>query len=128
MIAKRHKKRKSYQKILLSLFSIIFISGVVGFLFYSSWKTYQQRRELDLRAESLKSEIEALQEKKNELEIMSLQFGKEEYLEKVAREQFNLQKPGEQVVTILPPEEEEKEEKPEEKKSFWQGILDKLGF
>jgi len=128
MITKRHKKGKPYQTILFSLFSAILIFGVIGFLIYSNLKTYQQRRELNLRIESLKAEISALQEKKQELEASASKLGEEEYLEKVAREQLNLQKPGEEVVTILSPEEEEKEKEQEEKKSFWQKILEKLSF
>ena len=127
MITKKHKKGKSYQTILFSLFSAILILGVIGFLVYSNWKTHQQRRELSLRIESLKAEIGVMEKKKQELETSSLQLGEEEYLEKVAREQLNLQKPGEEVVTILSPEEE-KEEEPKEEKSFWQKILEKLSF
>ena len=128
MITKRRKKGKPYQIALFSLFFIVLIFILVGFFFYSNWKTYQQRRGLNLRIESLKKDISALQEKKKELEASASQFSQEEYLEKVAREQLNLQKSGEQVVTVLPSEEEKKGEEPKEEKSFWQKVLDRIGF
>lgn len=127
MITKKLRRGKPYQAILISLFFAILILGVIGFLIFSNWKTYQQRKELSLRINSLKAEVSALEKKKQELEASASQLSEEEYLEKVAREQLNLQKPGEEVVTILSPEEEKKEE-PKEEKSLWQKILEKLSF
>lgn len=68
-----------------------------------------------------------MSKKKQELEALASQLGREEYLEKVAREQLNLQKSDEKVVTILSPKEKESEET-QKKKSFWQKILEKLSF
>ena len=127
MITKKTKRWKPYKTILFSLLSAVVILGVISFLIFYNWKTYQQRKDLSLRIGSLRGEISSLEKKKQELEVSALQLNEEEYLEKVAREQLNLQKPGEEVVTILSPKEEEKEEIKEEK-SFWQKILDKLGF
>lgn len=127
MITKKTKRRKSYPAILFSFFSVIFVFGIVGFLIFSNWKTNQQRKEFNLRIEFLKQEISVLSEKKQELETLASQLGREEYLEKVAREQLNLQKSDEKVVAILSPEEEEDKEI-QKTKSFWQRILEKISF
>ncbi|HDZ54365.1 MAG TPA: hypothetical protein ENI19_01655 [Candidatus Nealsonbacteria bacterium] len=127
MITKKTKRRKSYPAILFSFFSVIFVFGIVGFLIFSNWKTNQQRKEFNLRIEFLQQEISVLSEKKQELEALASQLGREEYLEKVAREQLNLQKSDEKVVAILSPEEEENKET-QKKKSFWQRILEKISF
>lgn len=124
MITKKSTKKKPYQTILLSLFSALLIFWVIGFLIFSNWKTNQRRKELTLRIEALNAEIDTLEKKKQELEASASQLGEEEYLEKVAREQLNLQKPGEEVVAILSPEGEEKKEETKEEKSLWQKILD----
>lgn len=127
MITKKTGRRKSYPAILFSFFSVIFVFGIVGFLIFSNWNTNQQRKEFSLRIEFLKQEISILSKKKQELEALASQLGREEYLEKVAREQLNLQKSDEKVVTILSPKEKESEET-QKKKSFWQKILEKLSF
>lgn len=127
MITKKTKRRKSYPAILFSFFSVIFVFGIVGFLIFSNWKTNQQRKEFNLRIEFLQQEISVLSEKKQELETLASQLGREEYLEKVAREQLNLQKSDEKVVAILSPEEEEDKEI-QKTKSFWQRILEKISF
>lgn len=114
--------------ILFSLISAIFIFGVIGFLIFYNWETNQKRAELTERIESLKAEIEFLEEKKQELETLTTESERESYLEEVAREQLNLKKPGEEVVAVLSPEEEEGKEGGQEEKSFWQRILEKIGF
>ncbi len=62
-------------------------------------------------------EIQALEEKREALQARVSQSGEEGYLEKEARESFNLKKPGEEVVKILPLEE--KKEKSGEEKQWW---------
>jgi len=128
MITKRKKRAKTWQMILFSLISAIFIFGVIGFLIFYNWETNQKRAELTERIESLKAEIEFLEEKKQELETLTTESERESYLEEVAREQLNLKKPGEEVVAVLSPEEEEGKEGGQEEKSFWQRILEKIGF
>lgn len=126
MITKRKKRSKAWQAILFSLISAIFIFGVIGFLIFYNWQISQRRTGLTERIEGLKAEIEFLEKRKKELEASASKAGQESHLEEVAREQLNLKKPGEEVVTILAPEQEEKEAL--EEKNFWQRILEKIGF
>ena len=128
MIPKKQKNKKSFQGIIISLAIVAVILSAVGFLLYSNWKTNQRRADLNERIESLKNEVKNLEEKKKELESSADQSLGEDYLEKVAREQLNLKKPGEQVVTVITPEGEKKQEPAPVEKSFWQKILEKLSF
>ena len=91
---------------------------VVGFLVGSNLKMSHKRVELNSRLEELKTDYQALLEKKKQLQAQASQTGSKDYLEKEARERFNLKKPGEEVVTILPSEGKEKSEERQEIK-WW---------
>ncbi|MBI2642340.1 MAG: hypothetical protein HYW97_00625, partial [Candidatus Wildermuthbacteria bacterium] len=45
-----------------------------------------------------------------------------EYQEKVLREQGLYQKPGEEVVTVLPPEQSQEQNRAQEKRVWWNPI------
>ena len=49
-------------------------------------------------------------------------------MEKEAREKFQLAKPGEEVVVVLPPEGQTEPITLTEKTNFFEKILEKLGF
>lgn len=124
----RRKRSIAFSRtILFPTISVLVILIVIGFLIASNWRINKKRSELNLKIENLKNEIEVLEEKRQELSAGISQIPTESYLEKEARERFNLKKQGEEVVVVLPPEESQ-EEKAEEKKSLWQRILEKLGL
>ena len=86
-----------------------------------SYRKYQLTKELD----SLRQEIETLQQSNDELASLIEFYQQQSYLEKEARLKLNLKQPGEKVV-IVPEaeapdsnEEEPKEEKEEAKESNW---------
>lgn len=127
MIQKIKKiKKESRQSVFFSIFLGILLFVVSWFLITSNLKINQRRAELNSQIESLKKEIQNLEQKKRELEAKISESASESYLEKEARERFNLKKPGEEVVSIIPPEE--KEETPKTEKNLWQTILEKLKF
>ena len=68
-----------------------------------------------------------MEEKKQKLEAGISQTGMESYLEKEARERFNLKKPGEEVV-VFTKEKTEPKKQSEQEKTFWQKIYEKLKF
>lgn len=122
--SKRFRKRKSYKDIFFSTILILFVLIVIGFLIFSSIKINQRRGELTSRIETLKKEIQILEQKNLELKTKVSQTETEDYLEKVAKETLGLKKPGEEVVVITQEQEGEKEEIKE--KSFWEKILEKI--
>lgn len=107
-----------------SIFIIILTVGLIGFLIFSNLKIDKKRSELMSRIESLKKEIQTLEEKKVELQSGVNVSQSEANLEEAAREQFGLKKPGEEVVVVK--QEQKEEVKNEEKKSFWERIWEKI--
>lgn len=114
---KKNKKIKSFKDKIFSVFLIGLVLFIIGFIVVTNWKINKRRGELIDRVSLLKEEVQKLEEKNKELKEKKLDSESEDYLEKVARDQLDLKKPGEEVV-VIQKEEEEKEEE-EERKSWW---------
>ncbi|MDA1337632.1 MAG: septum formation initiator family protein [bacterium] len=110
-ISRFHKKKEvSTIKKVFGWSSLALIALLGLFLIFYNVRIYQKRAELEGRAAELREEIAQLSQQeenlKQQLEISST----EEYQERVLREQGLYQKPGEEVVTIVPFEEPEQKE------------------
>lgn len=126
MIAKFKKtKRESWQSLFFSIFLGLALFLIIGFLIVANWRINQRRSELNAQLEVLKKELQILEEEKARLQTQISQFPQESYLEREARERFNLKKPGEEVVVILPSEEKKKVK---EEEGFWKEFWRKLKF
>ena len=115
------RKRKSsalQNHIFLGVFFAIFL-GVIGFLGFQNLRMYQKRVELSNIAKDIKEQIVALEQRKLALQAGIVEVESVEYQEKVLREQGLYQKPGEEVVTILPLENSEEETNQETKRVWW---------
>ena len=121
----REARRGSRQNIFFSVLLGVLLFVVVGFLIISNWRINQKRTEYQAQIEVLQAELQVLETKRQQLQAQIFQTSEESYLEKEAREQLNLKKPGEEVVTVLPAEEETTGE-PE--KGFWGKVWDKIKF
>lgn len=121
------KKRSFSQSTFLYIFLAISFLGITGVLVFSNFKITQKRTQLQSQIESLKKEIQILEEKNQKLKAGISESQTEDYLEKKARESLGLKKPGEEVVVVLPPKEGREQEIPKQK-NLWQIILEKLGF
>ena len=128
MVAKNRKIKKegTFQNILFSILIGILFLGAVSFLIVSNLKINQKRTELTEKIESLKKEIQILEEENKKFQAGISQTEKESYWEEKIREQ-GYKKPGEEAVVILPPEEE-KSTSTEKEKNFFEKFLEKLGF
>lgn len=123
MIAKNNKKVKGIfndlkRKVILG--GLIFL---VVFMLYTNIKIIEERKRAE--KELIKIE-EQIQDKQKEKDKYNFELGKsntEEYLERVAREELGLQKPGEQVIIIKKQEEEGGAEQIKNK-SFIEKIFD----
>lgn len=121
------KKRTSTNYFLAAII-LIFVFLAIGFLLVSNIKIKQERKKLDLQIESIEKQTEELQKKNEEMKKGISQMEQEEYIEKIAREELNLQKEGEKVVGfILPPEQKEGggENKGTYIQNFWQWLKEK---
>ncbi len=132
MIAKTRKKKTAPRPIAafsapLLFIAIFFLIGAI--LFFSNWQLAKRRKELLLRTEVLEKEISSLEKKNDELKAGIASTFEESYLEREAREKFQLAKPGEKVIVVLPPEGQTQETVlPPKEKNFFERILEKLGF
>jgi len=131
MIAKTRKKKTRKELAPASftflIFMIIFfLIGII--LLFSNWQMMNRHKELLLRTEALEKEISFLEERNEGLRTGLVSVSEEDYLEKEAREKFQLAKPGEKVVTVLPPEGGTEPVFITESKNFFEKILEKLGF
>ena len=127
MLAKKAKKRKLNQTILFSVLLVFLTVAVMIFLVFSNWKIDKKRAGLNSQIESLTKEIQTLKQKNSQLKEQTSQNQSLEYLEKIARENLDYKKPGEEVVVVKPAASTTQESTNEEK-GFWQKILEKIGL
>ncbi len=128
MIAKKKKNRnESIQTIFFSVLLGTLLFTVVGYLVVSNFKINARRSELNAQLQKLQAELNDLEAKKAQLQaqVSESTSTNDAYLEKEARETFNLKKPGEEVLTILPAENNENLPKEE---GFWKKIINKIKF
>ncbi|MBU4351056.1 septum formation initiator family protein [Candidatus Parcubacteria bacterium] len=131
MIAKTRKKKTKIKPTATSLMPLLFIAiffliGII--LFFSNWQLIKRHKELLLKTGALEKEISFLEEKNDKLKDGIASIVDENYLEKEAREKFQLAKPGEKVVVVLPPENQTEQAPLIEEKSFLEKILESLGL
>jgi len=108
-------------KFFLKIAGVLFLAAAVFFV-YSNFKLNQKKKELLGQIDSYKNQIEAIQKRNAELKEGVAKSDDPNYIEKVAREELDMQKEGEKVVAFILPEKKRVEEKPQQ--NFWsQNIL-----
>ena len=127
---KKKKKTDSFKNIFFPVLLALFLLLIVGFLAWTNIKIKQRRENFLSRIEEFKKEVQILEEKNEELKAKISQSGSKEYLEEVAREQFNLKAPGEEVVVVSKEkkkeEVKEEESQPQELKNWWEWLKSKF--
>lgn len=84
-------------------FKVIFIIIFI-FLFYKFYINYRQIQDLENRIVKLEDSINLAKEEKNKLKTELENINNPKYIEKIAREELGLVKPGE--LLLIPVEEE----------------------
>ncbi len=128
MIAKFEKRKKGvFVAInLLGIVAIVLILVVIIYLTISSIKISHKKDRLDEQIASMKREIDDFEKKNIELKEGIEKVGDPEYVEKIAREELNLQKEGEKVTGfILPPDYQEQDEQVNywHPKNWWSWVV-----
>ena len=127
MIAKKTRVRKGEGKlfqgvVIAAVFLLVFGVGV-GFLIFQNIRIHTKHAALEHKLADLQSQAEELSSQKADIEQQLNNLGSEEYQEKVLREQGLYQKPGEDVITVLPVDEGgvevEQEETVDTSKTWW---------
>lgn len=126
-----HFKKKQNRGIAKNNFFIkifgVLILIVFLWLAYANFKIYKTKQKLVSQLNDYKSQIEEIEERNKNLEEGIANSENKEYIEKVAREEFGMQQPGEKVVSFILPEQNNGEFSEPSKKNPFNYLLDWIG-
>jgi cell division protein DivIC len=122
MLTRKRKKRKGFN--FRRFFYILTFGVVFLFLLYSSINLLIKRQAFQKEINALLAEQEALLKKRESLKFSLGETYSETYLEKIAREDLNLKKPGERIYVIK--KEGEPLQETESSEETAETFLDKL--
>ena len=124
---KKNKNKSLFKKIILAVGGMVILSLLV-FLIIANINVYKKRTELNSKIEDLKNRISDIKNSNEHLEQGILKTDNDEYIEKVAREELNLQKEGEKAVSFIMPDEKNHQNDLSKKNIFdsWLGWLGKI--
>lgn len=97
----RKKQKKNLSRDFLLVFGGVLILGMVVTMIVANVKTYQKRKQLFVQVETLKAKIEDLKTQNSNFKENIAKSNDQEYNEKIAREELDLQKEGEHVVSFI---------------------------
>ena len=97
---KKKQKTRLAKNIILISGGAIIISACI-FLMMANVRIYKKKVELNAQVESLKNKIQETKRKNDNLQEGILRVNDEKYIEKVAREELDLQKPGEKIISFV---------------------------
>lgn len=110
---KKQKKGRGNEK-------FYFIGGGIvlaissALLIFADINVYKDKKKLDVQISEYKKQTEEIKKKNQALEQRIAESTNDDYIEKVAREELNLQKPGEKVVAFVAPGPLPEEEAPQQ--------------
>ncbi len=106
----------------------ILILLIIVFLIIANMRIYQKREQLISRVEILKNKIEGIKSKNNDLIEGISNANNDQYTEKIAREELDLQKPGEKVFSFIKAPNEQQQKNENQKNIFqdWLGWISQL--
>jgi cell division protein FtsL len=105
MVADFFKKQKGGEyKLMLKTFAILFLAVTI-LLIFANIKLYNKKQELKRQIENYSLQIEKIQKNNEKLKEEIANSDNQDYIEKVAREEINMQKSGENAVSFVMSEE-----------------------
>jgi len=120
-------RKKQKEKISLANFFIrvgaIFIICILLFLVITDIKIYQKRKKLQTEIAKYEQQIKEIKLRNAELEERVENSDNPDYIEKIAREEQDMQKSGESVVSFIMPEEKQEIEEAKNNMNDWFGQL-----
>lgn len=87
-------------------FGGVLVIGLVVFLVVANARIYRKKQEFLAQVSDLKNQVTDIQKRNSELQQGIAKSDDPGYIEKVAREELDLQKPGEQAVSFILPQTE----------------------
>lgn len=110
------KQNRGHSDILFKTLSFLCLAVFVVFAF-ADVRLYFRKKELSEQIEKYSLQLKKIEDSNIKLEEMIANSGNSDYIEKVAREEANMQKPGEKAVSFVMPEETQQASPV--KKNFW---------
>ena len=107
---KRKQKGNLLHRFLLMAGAILILIFSIS-LMVANIKINKKKQQLTVQIESLEKKIEDMKSKNIDLKEGILMANDDKYIERVAREELDLQKPGEKVISFIKSPDEKKEEK-----------------
>jgi len=125
---RKFKKRKEISFRLL-IFLFFLAIGLTVFILNLNFKISKENTKTKKELDSLKQEVQKLEAEKNNFLLKISKIKTKENLEKAGREDFDLKKQGENVVSFpaIKKETENKERENKERENFFQKFLEEIG-
>lgn len=111
------------------VFLIFLVLGIGIFILGLNLKIAKKKEAAEKELNFLKTNLQQLEIQKQEYLKKNSDVKNQDFLEKIGRENFNLQKEGEKVISLPELKEVQKsKKKSEDNKNFFKEFLKKLGF
>ncbi len=107
---KKQKRRFLKRNFYFTAGGILFLA-ISALLIFADIKIYKEKQRLNAQLEGYKKQIQEIESRNKVLKEGITEANNDNYIEKVAREELDLQKQGEKVVTFVMPPQQPKEEK-----------------
>lgn len=117
----RKRKKTDRLNYLFIAAAAVAVLSICVVLVVANINIYQKKQRLNARIEALKTQIANLQAENDKLQEVIGNANNDAYIEKVAREDLGLQKPGEKVVSFVKAQPEGRPN--EEHKNVWSAWL-----
>lgn len=98
---RKFQDRRKFRKLIFSSLSFALLLIVSVLLVNATFKVYVKNNNAVEKNEKVKAQITELEERKRKLEAELARLQTQNGIEEEIREKFNMQKPGEQVLTIV---------------------------
>ena len=110
---------------MLVLLGAVVMVGIAVCLIVADVHIYRTRQKLISQVENLKTKIHDLKDKNNNLKQGIANADNSQYVEKIAREELDLQKPGEKVVSFVVTDKQSPQDASEQESflQIWQANL-----
>ena len=121
----KKQNRNSQKKFLLAIRGVVVLL-IVLLLVIANIRIYKKREKLLSQIETLKNKIQDTREKNYNLKEGILKSNDAQYTEKIAREELDMQKPGEKVFSFVMAKDQQAENNNNQKNIF-QAWFDWIG-
>ncbi|OGZ85574.1 MAG: hypothetical protein A2599_01285 [Candidatus Staskawiczbacteria bacterium RIFOXYD1_FULL_39_28] len=119
------KQNREKEDILFKTFVGIFLV-VFLLLIFANVRLYLRKKELTDQVKNYSEQISKIQESSKKLEEQIANSEDKDYIEKVAREEANMQKSGEKAISFIMPEQDDNAN--QQGNNFWNNVWQKIKY